>query len=683
MYLFRFRYFILSFIVVMTLILVALIESAAIAAGLPPQPIGLTVQHRSGQTFITWQERTDLDVESYRVYRDDQPISAATLDQADLLYEVAEGSAQFSASRYFNSSLNAWTERYTERYVIEDGAEQLAFGTGLLVWTLSADDFAGGSSGTGYYAVTTVFEGAENSAEITAANSTGAVSESIDDPLPVLVQSEGGRNVFIQYMPLHRWNPTFYAPHSGNGYFGLQPTDYGVPGALQYAFDYVVIYNSCDGGDPLSLPVELQLHSWGSSPRGPTNESNPRCSYRIVPYDPFNTWWFGYAMQHDFRNGGLPTAGDTIANYTEERLLRMIYDLNRVPIGPAVDMNRLYVYGFSMGGSGTLSLSMRYPNVFAAADANKPITNYQTSNWRFNAQEKWGTPTNNLPVSIAAPGGWADHLQQYNGTGTWDWQNHLVNLGQRRGDEIVPLGYVQSISDGTIEYPSQGGPSFAALDDSDRVWGARVSDDGHEASPFSGLPPGLQNGGVDWPFYDLRVVLDEAVPGLGNSSANPPFPPTEVSRVNQTVLWSSSWQPWDGVPIDSAELWQMSLCAVDDTQRPATCGTGVAQTVDVTPRRLQQFDVAADVVYEWQNVSVIDASIVQTGTISADTDGLLTLPQVTISPTGNRVSIRPMPPEPEPTFDIFVPLVMISTGATNQSFDRTAFFNFGFQLGSE
>lgn len=54
----------------------------------PAQPTGLTTFRRSGQTFLTWNERTDLSGERYHVYRYTSPITAANLAQATRLADI-------------------------------------------------------------------------------------------------------------------------------------------------------------------------------------------------------------------------------------------------------------------------------------------------------------------------------------------------------------------------------------------------------------------------------------------------------------------------------------------------------------------------------------------------------------------------------------------------------------------
>ena len=362
----------------------------------PQQPTDVDANYRSGQTFVTWTENAGVAGESYRIYRADHPISSANLAGATLLYEVGENSARFYENRYRDySSPPVWRDRYVENYVIADQGSELAAGTGLLVWTLAPADFGGGSSGDGYYAVTTVLDGVENVTDFSGANTAGPVAESIAAPEPVALSGDGSWHAYIQYMDLADWNPTFHAPRSYNDYYGVDPATAGITQSVQYAYDYAVFVpgpSQCGGELPDTLPVLLELHAWQGNVYPPPSSAVALCAYVIHPFDVSETWWFGFARDYDFRLGGRPGAGDTIANYTEQRVLRMIGDLIRTPVGPAVDSERIYVKGHSMGASGALALALRYPDVFAAAYASKPMTDYrQAGGWIGSVAAKWGS----------------------------------------------------------------------------------------------------------------------------------------------------------------------------------------------------------------------------------------------------------------------------------------------------
>ncbi|TMC49653.1 MAG: hypothetical protein E6J26_10110, partial [Chloroflexi bacterium] len=292
------------------------------------------------------------------------------------------------------------------------------------------------------------------------------MSESAAEPLPVEVASGlgGGWHAYIQFMNFRAWNPTFHAPRAANGFYGFSQTDPGVTQAIQYAYDYALFEPAaaqCGSPMPANLPVVIWLHGWHGNDYPPPASPPTWCAYTIYPVDEGESWWFGFARHFDYRSGGQPVAGDTVVNYTEQRVLRMLHDLSRQPPGLPPDMNRVYVSGESMGGGGALALALRFPNVVAAAYASKPVTNYRTAGgWAPNIADKWGSVTLNLPVQIDAPNGWAQHLQPHNGDGVWDWQDHQANLVNRAGDLMAPFGATHGLNDVTLDWGTQGAPAI-------------------------------------------------------------------------------------------------------------------------------------------------------------------------------------------------------------------------------
>ena len=634
---------------------------AATPTTVPPQqpsPSGpqLIAVHRSGQTFLTWNERADLQGERYRIYRASQPITAATLSQATRLAETGKNSARFYASMFVEDSI--WKYRYAPRLITQDNGAPTPEGVGLLVWTVGSEDFGGQAAGDGYYAVTVTPAGGEET--FSAAYTAGPVAEQVADPLPVEITHSPGTvtgeqsHVYVQYMDLRHWNPTYHAPNATNDYYGFAPTDPDIAAALAYAYDYQVFTptaETCGGQVPESLPVMLFLHGARTNRYGSVGKNPyPHCAYSLYPIDQSDTWYFGFARSHDYRRGGVVGADDVIENYTERRVLRMIADLMRNPPGPAVDAQRVYVFGHSMGGSGTLGFVERYPNVFAAGYSGEPISNYRTAgvtkgDWVANVSVKWGAPALNLPIHIAAPNGWAQPLQKYNGVGVWDWQNYLGNLtGEavpgRDQDEMAPFGVDHGINDDVILWPTQGQAFYPALAPVARVWSGAVTGATHEWSDFLALPPSMAK--LDGhPFWNLQVKRDESLPALSHLSSNLSGPPDAPTTYNQTVKWSSSWDPWDGAPVDQAGRWEMSFCAVEPGS--TTCGGSATVGASITPRRLQHFKVQPGQRYDWENRRVSDHGLVASGTVTASADGLVTIPDFTITPSGNRLALVPHP----------------------------------------
>lgn len=226
-----------------------------------------------------------------------------------------------------------------------------------------------------------------------------------------------------------------------------------------------------------------------------------------------------------------------------------------------------------------------------------------------------------------APAGWADPLKPYHGSRVWTWQNHPFNVTNRIGDDTVPLGLGHGTNDMVIG-PTQARPFYGPLDASRHCWGGVVTDAGHSWLGFWGPTIAADNSLA--PFAAFQVVRNETVPGLSHASGDLASPPEQTGGYHQNLAWSASWDTWDGVPQDTATLWQISLRAED----------AVTHTADVTPRRSQQFHPVPGALARWRNLRVGDGVEVQSGMLAADAFGLMTVTNVTVSPTGNRLRLE-------------------------------------------
>lgn len=616
------------------------------------QPV-ISVVHRSGQSFLSWKENLATSGEVYRIYRSNEPVSAASLPQAQFLAEVGENSARIWANFFVSDGI--WSPRLTDRMVFADNVGPLHQGTGALVWTLGAEDFGGGSTGQGYYAVTIKQPGGEETflPEYTA----GPVDESVAPPAPVEISDSTGvrpgpgGHYYLQYMDLRTWNPTFHAPNKNNQYYGFDPSDPSLSTALAYVYDYSVFEPTpelCGGQVPDTLPVMVFLHGARGNRYGtPDKYPYPYCAYGVYPIDQSETWYFGFARSHDYRTDDPVGEDDVIVNYTEQRVLRMVADLMRNPPGKPVDPQRVYLFGHSMGGTGSMAMAQRYPNVFAAVYSGQPVTWFRptdgvTESWPGQGARNWGDQALNLPIAISAPENWAAHLQKYNGVGVFDWEDlpsafDSSALPDRSADDMAPFAVDHGTADDSVKFRSQAERLYPILMDSNRTWAGAITGKSHEWSVFGWALPNL--GKVnDVPFYNLSVIRDETIPGLSVASTDRDGDPEgEVIPYNQGLLWSASWNAWDGPPVDEPEEWQMSFCAV--AAGSTTCGTGEAFSIDITPRRLQSFQPIPGVEYAWENIQVRDGSVVDQGTVSPSANGLITVRGFQVSPEGNRLRI--------------------------------------------
>jgi len=583
---------------------------------LPPEEV--SAFHRSGQTFVTWPERADLAGEQYRVYRHAEPITAENLSEARILATLPEGSSAYHTERMRDADYPAETNggyRSLENYIIQPLGEELPDTTGLFVWTAA-------EAAEAYYAVATLHGGAESLDDPEAATA-GPVAETVADPSPIPVwESDSGRGrVYTQFVDYANWNPTY---ETGDG-----PT---------YAYNYFVGLPSeeqCGGSLPEDYAVLLHIEGYGS--RYEAGEgAHYYCAAEIWCDDPRQSWYFGYSATHDYSDlESIPETGP-IVNFTEQRVLRALYDTLR-DSHYRLDSRRVYAYGHSMGASGALALAMRYPGVFAAVYCSEPMTNYQactdcnpgSASWVEDAEPKWGTVTANLPVENR--GVYAAHLARFDGTGVWDWQNHRAQLVERAGDEVAFVALAHGTEDNVISWSSQGQPAYGPFHESGRAFSGAVVDADHTWIGFHGMGPtvGEHWEGLGTPFHDFQVVGDETLPGLAHASGGLPVPPETTGGYNLTLDWSASWNAWDGAPVDTAEEWGISLRTTD----------GSTQTVDVTPRRVQNFGITAGARYDWENREVNGDALRASGTVTADEHGLVTVPAVEVTPEGTRLRI--------------------------------------------
>jgi pimeloyl-ACP methyl ester carboxylesterase len=582
-------------------------------------PTQLAAVQRSGQTFLTWREPAAGQDEFYRIYRHTEAISEGNLGSAQVLGTIPDSSAMY------------WTERwladygYTptqQNFIIEDLGPELDDDQGLFVYTTHS-----GEEGTAYYAVTTVTNGSENTTIVAGDNSlTTGVDETVDDPSPIMVwQSASGlAMVFTQFMDFSDWNPTFTG----------------------YAYNYFVSLPT--GYDPaVPTPLFLQIQGWGSRYVDAYMENSNGTAWdwpaiQIWGDDPHQSWYYGFTGSHSYGDewpqyvwgdlGSTPTSGE-IRNFTEERLLRSIYDVIRDPRFN-VDTERISVFGHSMGGSGSLALAMRYPNVFAVAFCSEPMTNYGGDNpavggdWIYDVEQKWGSVADNLPIDNQ--GHYASHLAQFDGRGVWDWMDHQQNMLDRPADEMAFIVTYHGTQDDVIEWDTQGDAWYQLMNgQARRGWhGAALVID-HTWYGFLDTPNFV------WGEFSFR--RDRSFPGLTGFSLNL-VQQDNLSYYNMGLEWSCPWNDFAGDILDTPDLYEVVL-RLYDPDLPGLPTIPDIGTVDVTPRRLQQFVVTAGEDYDWENRQLPGNALVQSGTVQADAYGLLTIPHFTVTKDGNRLRI--------------------------------------------
>ena len=564
---------------------------------------GLQVVHRSGQSFVTWQEDPGVTGEGYHVYRSTSPITTSNIGQAQKL-TARWGALDDQTSRHALTGVGA-----PANFVIQDLGTALSDDQGLFVYTIPA-----GEAGNWYYAVTEVIGGNESQALTAGSNSLSSpVNDTVATPRPVLVSTlnDGHGRVYTQYMDYKNWNPTFQG----------------------YAYNYSVA-TPTNYDSSVAWPMRLMPHAYGERYRLESFSDFDWPVIEVFPDDAgaqsgfVNSWWYGFSADHNYKTEGpIPTSG-SIENFTEQRLLQMI---DQVKANFNVDPQAIHIQGNSMGASGALSLGMRYGDVFAWIFASEPMTNYGTNPlFQGGFEEVWGTQAANLPIVNKGP--YASRLTKYNGTGVYGWMNHQQMLIVMRSEPMAMLMVGHGKVDDVIDWQTQGRPIVAALNNAHVAFTAENRGNwDHNWMGFDYMNeamfgvPNVER--TDWIFRkDSSLIAFSDASGSGPLVSGA----TGTDYYNLELDWSVPWNNFGAAIVDAASHFEVTLRS-----------RAGAQTASVTPRRTSAFKVAPGATVTWQNTKVSTAQVLQSGTVTADSAGLVTIQGVQIlTGTGNRLVLN-------------------------------------------
>lgn len=403
------------------------------------------------------------------------------------------------------------------------------------------------------------------------------------------------------------------------------------PGYVKAGLEYHVSFglpSDYKTGDKTLRPVILFLHGFGDTWTDIAGSANwfPD-TFVIIPNDPLGSWFYGYSDQLP---GGDPNKG-MVVNYTERRLLAY---LEHFQAAYPIDKNRVYVLGGSMGGTGTTSLVLRYPKIFAAGDARKGATHRIHCKWRSQCENLWGRVESKV--------------KNNEGVNVWDWQN-MAWYASRHHQDVSWLRTAHGREDISIPYRQVAGPpgvepmSFYQALEAFKVGHACTWDaSSHGKRPEKSL---VQD---DWwePFRDgtCFLRLDLSFPAFSRFSANDDpgtgkgdgvggdndlgdntYDGANEGGLNRFLRWNAT------TIVDQAAEYAVEIRLSSGPQGYK----GKGETVDVTPRRLQKFEVKPRAKFAWSTTAQ------QSGEAAADAEGILTIPGVKVGPAWTKLSIRP------------------------------------------
>ncbi|HLY11717.1 MAG TPA: hypothetical protein VKW04_20620 [Planctomycetota bacterium] len=571
-----------------------------------PRVTALNAVHRAGQTLLTWmepglqdtpgrlsfQQLSDLRASlarnpkqtTYRIYRSDEPITAATVGKAELVDEI--GPLSGWDPDYYGIAPNVdWN---VPRYVVRDGANPVPPGTAVYAHNPR-------SGGKAYYAVGLAVDGEEDLSAFDRGNALAEpVEEQVGQGVPVLQRIEHPEEFLYVRKPTLQFYVRWECPP--NASLPSRPIAYLValpPKSVEPA------------------PVGLHLHCWGGNLEGgygwwyDAAQGAILISTNEIPYD----WWTGY---HECMGTWKSWREGVVRDYTQTRLISF---LDWAATQWKVDRARVFTAGNSMGGSGSPSVALRrgdriawcvsWVGVHRPADTPQFTSSYE----RVYGDVAWKL------------------LYQDRKTPAFDYFDDAAYVRRDPGRDTPLIVFSNGRNDHDIGWP-QAREFWKALQETRRphvfLWGLG----GHgQRALLPGPEPGERELGVD-------VRLDRTLPAFTRCSldADPgdgdPKNGAPEGQSNLFLRWDTSEEN----VIDEVGRWSLTL-KLSKKAPAAEC------TVDVTPRRCFQFRSPAGTKVKWRTLSEAGAEI-QAGQVAADSWGLVTIPGVTVTPGGTRVVVE-------------------------------------------
>ena len=576
-------------------VLTALVLTATSAHAL--QVTGIDAVNKRGQTYITWNNLPG-DGWKYHVYASASQVRSPS-DFFSYSWEIGSVGDSSAMDRRISALLGAPLS-----YCTDSGGPPVPLDRGLFVTTPA-------EAGLMHYVVL-----AESSVYplaysfLPGQNTTrDAVWELFAVPRPIWQRH-------IAY-PACEDYVLFSSPNDLPGLPAMWQTD-------GHARHFGVIRGTPGGG------LILNGHGHGGSFLNSMSGSGRPGETVIAPDDYLPSWdassfYLGYNSTYDPSIGwNYPASGGLVMDYTDRFVLHLM-DWAEANLG--TNPRRVYAVGSSMGGSFAFFLAWHHPERIAAAYANIPklCAGYQgdtnpTLTQTF--ERMWSPLSINLPM--------------VDGTPVYEWMDgrYLAERYHARGASPV-FGFVGR-NDHVVGWEEKI-PLFTALNQQRAggawFWDQRTHLDNQCQTTWAPVQ-------LDWQRL-YRYSLDTSFPALSNCSVD--SDPGDGSDTSGDAIGTiNGFVDWDEQLVDTRDRWE---CVLRPRTLPTISGSlapSGAITVDVTPRRLQNFLVSSRTGYRYLVTDATTGTFVAGGQVQADDDFLVTIPAVPVVPGGSRLALEPL-----------------------------------------
>ena len=578
--------------------------AATAAAGLSD----LRGEYRNGQVFLQWRE-TGLPADArLSVWSSAAPITAATLDRAtevasllnvnsardwwlDRANFVIDRSKKAKSEEIFAGNVadvDKSKQGLIRGFVISDGGAPIAPEGGLHVHTPKA-----GQTGSRYYAVGRVKNGKVleftataaplevGPGQVNAIRIAGNITREQTAGKPMIVSLHGrGGGVGVD----SRGNPV--GTH-------ILFTDSTLAWREGIPYKFTVSVNR------QFVQITLCDRTWAG--RSLTRAESPD-SRDYVPA--IASFWLGYNTNLGVSNRGPKFTWD---NYSERVILKIVDWMIRAM---GVDADRVYLYGGSMGGTGSVQMATHYPEVFAAAYAMVPVYAYT---WKPTPTIPRLAPSiTRMQCSIGRfkP---TDQVLSPDGKDLLEYGDGARNIN-RPGVDMPPIFATNGRQDMSIPWVNNP-PFYKAANEARQAFSVMWNNGGHgmtrEVPAVVNYPSGL-----------LRYRRDQAFPAFSNCSDNRDYGDGDPTK-GDLVGWINRGLNWKNIK-DTPRRFEITLTAafpeqtVKGTVYPAM---KYPVTCDVTFRRRRQFKFAPGTKIAVSVNGELRETVI-------DKDGLLTVEKV-------------------------------------------------------
>lgn len=528
----------------------------------------MAVTHRDGQSFVQWRDRaegSEGEAFRYRLYRATTPITS----DADLaaLTPVADGILNHSGQLFGGAFTPAQRLDAALPMAVLPAATIDEPGAPLPPWSGLAVATADQSDCAWYAVVATDVEGNPVESIEPGVNATlDPIAERVAPRQPIKVYDSSARGKYTPNTEITgaRGLPLLVVLHASQAQGG---------GAGDYG-DYWLYFGDAAMGWQSGLAGVFSVEETHSGPQTLMMRNRDTI---VLPSGAagLETMWFGYVAEP----GGVRHAYP----FTEERLAWMIpWTIDHY----AADAERVTLTGGSMGAWGTITFGLHHPALFAALFPDRP---------RFRQTSLTSVTTPPLPDDTLPDGTiWSEHHDAI-ALVTAHAEDDLPFLGWNCGRQDGFATWQEQVD--MVEAMTEQRFAFAfAWNDGDHSEGSAAA-----ADIAAWYPPERFARNVSHPAFTHSSIDDDPGPGdpaLGDL----------VGGINLGFTWTD--------PEDTATTWST---AIGNALADAT------MTVDVTPRRAQQFRLEPGESVDFTT------SRGAAGTIVADARGIATVVGVEIA----------------------------------------------------